>query len=133
MGNIVEKVSIEKILKAIGIQSVETVNPLELDQAIAAVESATSKKGVKAIIFQSPCVALIKPAPKMNVDPDRCIHCKKCIKELGCPAIVKTEDGGVRVDEALCYGCGICTYVCPVNAFSTEEKTSENKGGVCHE
>lgn len=128
MGNVVDKIDIEKILRAIGIESVETVNPLELDQAIAAVETAASKKGVKAIIFKAPCVALIKPASKLCVDADRCIHCKKCIKELGCPAIVKTEDGGAKIDPSLCYGCGICTFVCPVNAISSEEQ-----GGACHE
>ena len=128
MGNVVDKIDIEKILQAIGIKSIETVDPLKLDQAIAAVETAASKKGVKAIIFKSPCIALMKPAPKLSVDADRCIHCKKCIKELGCPAIVKSEDGGVRIDESLCYGCVICTYVCPVNAISVKEQ-----GGASHE
>ena len=127
MGNIVDKVSIKKILEAIGIQSIETVNPLELGQAIASVESAASKKGVKAIIFQSPCIALIKPSQKMQVDADRCIHCKKCIKELGCPAIIKSDDGGAKIDPLLCYGCGLCTYVCPVNAISAKT------GGARHE
>ena len=125
MGNVVDKISIEKILTAIGIEQVETVNPLEMDKAIEAVEAAAARKGVKAIIFKSPCIALMKPAPKYKVNDDQCIHCKKCIKELGCPAIVKAEDGGVRIDTSLCYGCGICTYVCPVNAIS--------QGGVGHE
>ena len=124
MGNVVDKVDIEKILEAVGVQSIETVNPLELDQAIEAVEVAAVKRGVRAIIFKAPCIALTKPAPKLHVNADRCIHCKKCIKELGCPAIVKTMDGGVRIDEALCYGCGICTFVCPVHAF---------EGGACNE
>lgn len=117
MGNVVDKIDIEKILQAIGIKSIETVNPLELDRAIEAVETTASKKGVKAIIFKAPCVALIKPAPRLRVAADRCIHCKKCIKELGCPAIVKSEDGGARIEASLCYGCGICSFVCPVNAI----------------
>ncbi len=118
MGNVVDKISIESILKAVGIEHVETVNPLKLDKAIEAVEAAVARKGVKAIIFKSPCIALMQPAPKYQVDEKKCIHCKKCIKELGCPAIVKNEGGSAKIDTSLCYGCGICTYVCPTNAIT---------------
>jgi indolepyruvate ferredoxin oxidoreductase, alpha subunit len=120
MGNIVDKLDIEAILKAFGINSVETVNPLELDKAIEAVEAAVSRKGVKAIIFKSPCIAFVKPAAFFAVNDNSCIHCGKCVKELGCPAIVKTENGGVRIEKSLCYSCGVCTYVCPVGAISQE-------------
>jgi len=120
MGNVVDKLNIEHILKAFGIKYVETVNPLALDKAIEAVEAAVSIKGVKAIIFKSPCIAVVKPEASFVVNDKSCIHCGKCIKELGCPAIIKTEEGGARIDESLCYGCGVCTFVCPVGAISRE-------------
>lgn len=131
MGNIVEKVSIEKILQAIGISYIKTVNPLDLKTAVETVKEAAAQSGVKVIIFQSPCIALIKPEPKLAVDEKKCINCRKCIKELGCPAIVKAGEK-VRIDADLCYGCGICTSVCPTGAISAETK-GEAKGGAAHE
>ncbi len=116
MGEIVQKVSIEKILSAIGIETVETVNPLDLPLAIETVKRVSAQQGVKAIIFKSPCVAIIKPEKSAAIDGDKCINCKKCIRELGCPGIV-LDNGKVSIDASLCTGCGLCTKVCPVDAI----------------
>lgn len=116
MGEIVQKVSIEKILRAIGLETVETVDPLNLSAAIETVRHVSGKPGVKAIIFQSPCVAIIKPARAASISPDNCINCKKCIRELGCPGIV-LENGKPVIDSTLCTGCGLCAQICPVHAI----------------
>ena len=116
MGEVANKVSIEAILKAIGLTSVETVNALDLTEGVNAVKSAMDKKGVKAIIFKSPCIAVSKPSKAFEVDNDKCVNCKKCIKELGCPAIV-TENGKVKIESSLCFGCGVCAQVCPAKAI----------------
>ncbi len=116
MGEIVEKVSIEKILRAIGIETVETVDPLDLPLAVETVKRVSAGNGVKAIIFKSPCVAIIKPSKSAIIDSDKCINCKKCIRELGCPGIV-LEKGRVTIDSSLCTGCGLCSKVCPVDAI----------------
>ncbi len=122
MGEIVSKVSIEAVLRAIGLEIVETVDPLELPKAVETVKNVMDQPGVKAIIFKSPCIAVTKPAKHVTVS-DACIGCKKCIRELGCPGIV-IENGKVAIDETLCTGCGLCTHVCPVGAIN---------GGTCHE
>ena len=54
MGTISEKISIEKILTAIGVTSVQTVDPLNYKAAVKAVADAAKEKGVRAIIFRSP-------------------------------------------------------------------------------
>lgn len=38
-----------------------------------------------------------------------------------CPAqaLLSDEEGRVYVDEAACWGCGECEYVCPANAYRT--------------
>lgn len=120
MGEISNKISIEKILNAIGLTEVKTVNPLNLNEAISTVKEVMDKKGVKAVIFKSPCIATCKPGPLYNVNHDKCIGCKKCIRELGCPAIV-LNDGHVTIEPSMCYGCSICSQVCPVNAIETKE------------
>ncbi len=121
MGNFVEKVSIEKVLEGIGVKKILTVDPLKLDEAVAAVRECAEGKGVRAIIFKSPCVAITKPEKKMRVDADKCIGCKKCIREIGCPALV-TAGGKAAIDRNLCTGCGLCTFVCPVKAIGGEEQ-----------
>ncbi len=116
MGDIVSKVSIEGVLKAIGLTTVETVDPLDLPLAIETVRRMSEEKGVKAIIFKSPCVAVTKPTARVRIEGDKCINCKKCIRELGCPAIV-INDGKVSIDDSLCVGCGLCACVCPTAAI----------------
>ena len=118
MGDIVEKVSIENILRGIGLKFVETVDPLDLDKAVDTVKRAAAEKGVKAIIFKSPCIAIAKSTKKAEIS-EKCIQCKKCIREIGCPAIV-VENGKVMIDTNLCTGCNLCAQVCPVSAISVK-------------
>ncbi|MBR3155038.1 MAG: indolepyruvate ferredoxin oxidoreductase subunit alpha, partial [Lachnospiraceae bacterium] len=119
MGEVVAKVSIEAVLRGIGLEFVETVDPLDLDKAVDTVKWAQEVPGVKAIIFKSPCVAITKPKGKAAVDPDKCIGCRKCIREIGCPGIV-INDGFVCIDDSLCTGCGLCAQICPVGAIGGE-------------
>ncbi|MBP0977410.1 MAG: indolepyruvate ferredoxin oxidoreductase subunit alpha [Oscillospiraceae bacterium] len=115
MGDIIEKVDIIKILEGIGLKKIITVDPLDLEASVAAVKECADTPGVKAIIFRSPCIALFRPT-KRAVISDKCIQCKKCIREIGCPAIV-IENGKVAIDNSLCTGCGLCGQICPVNAI----------------
>ena len=116
MGDVCAKVSIEKILEAVGCSYVKTVDPLDLAAAESAVKEAAELPGVKAIIMKSPCIAVTKPKALYGIDAERCINCKKCIRELGCPAIVLT-DSRPTIEKSLCYGCGVCAQVCPVGAI----------------
>lgn len=115
MGDVSQKVSIENILRAIGLSFVEVVDPTDLKTAIATVKRIADMRGVKAIIFRSPCAMLIK-SNKQLVVTDKCTQCKKCIKSLGCPALI-ISSGKVAIDASLCTGCGLCTEVCPFNAI----------------
>ncbi|MBR6158086.1 MAG: 4Fe-4S binding protein, partial [Lachnospiraceae bacterium] len=120
MGHDAGKISITKILEGIGLQKVVTVDPLDLDKAIATVKECAAIKGVKAIIFKSPCIAIEKSKKKCTVT-ESCINCKKCIRETGCPALT-LADGKVVIDALLCTGCGLCRQVCPVNAIGGDEE-----------
>ena len=116
MASPVDKISIEKILSAAGVKKIITVDPLDLDASIAAVKECAELKGVKAVIFKSPCVAIVKPDKKMRVNSKTCIGCQRCIKELGCPAL-SVSGGKAVIDENLCTGCGLCAKLCPVDAI----------------
>ena len=115
MGHQFDPVSIPKILEGIGIKKVVTVNPLDLSQAISTVRECAALPGVKAIIFKSPCIAIEKSGRTCSVS-EKCINCKKCIRETGCPALT-TKNGQVTIDASLCTGCTLCAQVCPVGAI----------------
>ena len=133
MGEIVEKISIEKILDAIGVKPVITVNPFDQKAAVEAVQKASETSGVSAIIFKAPCIAIAQKVGwekphALTVDTSKCIGCRKCINELGCPAlsvsnVVSTSSTTgkgkrlVEIDKSLCTGCSLCKQVCPVGAI----------------
>ena len=119
MGEIAPVVNMAAVLKGIGVQTVLEVNPLDLPAAIRAVQKAVAAEGVKAIIFRSPCVALMKKTPPLTVDQTQCVGCQKCIGELGCPALFP-RDGKAQIDADLCNGCGLCQQVCPIHCIKKE-------------
>jgi indolepyruvate ferredoxin oxidoreductase alpha subunit len=121
MGQLVDKVSIEKVLRAIGLSFVETVDPLDLPLAIDTIRRAQEEDGVKAVIFRSPCIAIEKSDSTACVDKDKCIGCRKCINELGCPAMVLDGDKASTL-SSMCTGCMLCQKVCPVDAISKDGK-----------
>ena len=120
MGGSGTAVSIESVLRGIGLGFVETVDPFELDAAVGAVRCASALPGVKAIVFRSPCIAVSKGRGPASVSPEKCVGCSRCIKELGCPAI-SMPDGKAVIDTAQCTGCGLCSRVCPAGAIGGEE------------
>ena len=120
MGQVVDKVNIEQVLRGIGVQTVETVDPLKLEEAVACVKRVSAEKGVKAIIFKSPCAVLIKGKAPAVIDHEKCVNCKKCINSLGCPGLV-IKDGKVSIEASLCTGCGLCSQVCPFGAIGGGE------------
>ena len=128
MGEIVEKISIEKILDAIGVTPVITVNPFDQKAALEAVKTASETPGVSAIIFKAPCIAIAQKVGwekphALSVDTAKCIGCRKCINELGCPALSVSHTTNakgkqlVEIDKSLCTGCSLCSQVCPVKAI----------------
>lgn len=128
MGDIVEKIDIVRVLEGMGVTMIHVVDPLQLDQAVEAVKKCSETPGVKAIIFKSPCVAITKPSGCACIHSS-CINCKKCINEIGCPALI-IENERVTIDSSLCTGCGLCSYLCPVGAIKIPDSTCQTgKGG----
>ena len=118
-----EKVSIERVLRAIGLTVVETVDPLDLEASVETVRRVADEPGVKAIVFRSPCVVLARPEAVSAVDAERCVGCRRCVRELGCPALVPdAATGKVRIDPAQCTGCTLCEQVCPTHAIKGGER-----------
>ena len=121
-GEVACKISIEKVLEALGVKDIQVVDPLDQSAAVAAVRHAADVDGVSAIIFRAPCIAIVKPKKPMKVDADKCVGCRMCVREIGCPGIVNAEGGKVRVDPALCVGCGLCAGICTRKAIGGAEQ-----------
>ena len=125
MGDQVEKISIEKIVKAIGVSALIKVNPFDQKAAKTAVKDLMEKKGVRVLIFEAPCIAISKPEGNANcvcacIDKLKCTGCKVCLFKLGCPAI-SFNDGKAVIDSALCTGCGLCIDLCPTGAIQSKK------------
>jgi indolepyruvate ferredoxin oxidoreductase alpha subunit len=118
MGTASEPLVIEDVLRALGVKCITFANPHHLDESIAAAREAIEFEGPSAVIFRAPCVNLIKPAAPASIT-DACIGCKRCITQIGCPAIGFDGEKAV-VDRSLCNGCGLCMQVCPFDAIVKE-------------
>ena len=128
MGKRNEPLSIEAVLLANGFTRVFHANPLDKDASIVAAKAAIEVDGPSAVVFESPCIQLTKPGAPAVINPDACTGCKKCITEIGCPAIgfnanatgMRSGDRGQAfIDVTLCNGCGLCTQICPFKSIVT--------------
>ncbi|MDR3085713.1 MAG: indolepyruvate ferredoxin oxidoreductase subunit alpha [Christensenellaceae bacterium] len=116
MGNTAVKADIYGVLKALGVERIQRVNPFDLGGARAAVEEALQGSGVRALLFEGPCIALATKKQPLEV-LQACIACGRCARELGCPAISWEKGHKASVDGLLCTGCGLCAGLCPAGAI----------------
>lgn len=56
---------------------------------------------------------------KVNIDPDQCIGCTKCIPACPVDAIVGSAKSMHYVIKDACTGCNLCIHVCPVDCISS--------------
>jgi indolepyruvate ferredoxin oxidoreductase alpha subunit len=104
---------LEAMVRAIGIEMIQTVDPFDLAQVREAIASAMSNPGPSVIIARGPCALLKRLAvrrPAYHVDQDICRRCKACLR-VACPALY-VEGGNVQIDAETCVGCGVCSQVC---------------------
>jgi indolepyruvate ferredoxin oxidoreductase alpha subunit len=113
-------IDLEALCKALGVKHVLTVDPHDLKATRNAVKEAIQRGEPSVIIARRPCVLLkeFRVAQKaLKVNPADCSACGLCL-DLGCPAMVRLDDGRAQIQEFLCVGCGLCLQVCSKGAIS---------------
>ena len=116
------KIDLEALCKAMGFNRVRVVDPYDLKACDQAVKEELAAREPSVIISRRPCALLktVKHNPPLEVDTDKCVGCKSCMK-IGCPAIA-IKEGRAHVDATLCVGCGVCEQLCGVGAFHSTKK-----------
>ena len=116
------KIDLEKLCHAMGIERVRVVDPYDLAECDKVLKEELAAAEPSVIISRRPCALLkyVKHNPPLKVNTDKCIGCKSCMR-IGCPAI-SIKEGKAHVDDTLCVGCGICTQLCPMDAFESTGK-----------
>lgn len=117
------KLDIEALARAIGINNVRVVDPLQLDELQQALNEELQRREPSVIIARRPCALLQKPPQdkKMVVDEELCKGCKLCIR-IGCTGIYFVEDKKLAaINPNTCVNCGLCAQVCTFDAIKIME------------
>jgi indolepyruvate ferredoxin oxidoreductase alpha subunit len=119
------RIDLAELIPAMGVEHFFTIDPFDLDQATAAIQSALTLPGVKVVLARQECAIQAQRrglrAGTVQVDSEACTLCKRCVVVTGCPAISLGEEA-IVVDSSLCYGCSLCAQVCTFDAI---ERVSE--------
>ena len=117
------KLDLEALIRAIGINNVRVVDPLQLDELEKALQEELQRREPSVIITRRPCALLQKPPvdKKMVIENELCKGCKLCIR-IGCTGIYFVEDTKLAViDPNTCVSCGLCAQVCTFDAIKIME------------
>jgi len=114
------EIDFEPLVKAIGIEYVHTVDPFNGKKLETALKGALEFDGPAVIIAKRPCVLLDKKyrRPPLTEKQSSVLNPEKALS-IGCPAIVK-DGNGIKIDQTLCVGCGLCLRVAAEKPASKE-------------
>jgi indolepyruvate ferredoxin oxidoreductase alpha subunit len=110
------KLSLEDICKAANADSVDVIDPYDIDAFEKLLKTRVGEDKLSVIIARHPCVMVDRSRkPPFKIDTVACKKCGLCLK-LDCPAIMEDKDGNLSIDPTLCVGCELCVKVCNPNA-----------------
>jgi len=110
---------------------VEVVDPFDVSATVETIlRLLQDEKGVKVLILKRECALVSakkqKGLYKVEVDQERCLGescgCNRlCTRVFKCPGLMWDSTAErVRIDEAICTGCGVCAEICPASAIRKE-------------
>jgi indolepyruvate ferredoxin oxidoreductase, alpha subunit len=116
------QISIESVVRGVGVQDVHVIKPFNVKKAIESIKATLEYDGLSVIISKEICplfaraVGKGKKARPFTVNASKCKNHRDCINTLACPAMF-LEGERVAINKNLCIGCSVCAQVCPENAI----------------
>ena len=124
------EIDIEKVVRALGVEDVRTVDPNLFRPTEKALRGAVEHEGVSVIIAKAPCALLSREHPDpFGVDEAACTACGLCVR-LGCPAISRDANSRAFIDSETCVGCRQCVQVCKYGAIVRTGRSCDIGSGV---
>jgi len=128
MGNEATPIDIASLVKGMGVKHVEVVNPYNLKATKEAFKRALEYDGLSVVVAKAPCILLdLKRRKKritFEVVQEKCTGCQECINNFACPAFYRDGEQ-IKINDALCTGCGFCVQVCPEGAIRRKKEVRE--------
>ncbi|MDD5669363.1 MAG: thiamine pyrophosphate-dependent enzyme [Candidatus Omnitrophica bacterium] len=124
-GEQTKKLSLEDLCRVCGADSVDVINPRDVTALEKLIIRRTRENALSVIIARYPCRFVLKvggcpPA----YDKNKCKKCYMCLT-VDCPAVRKSEDGYIVVDNSLCAGCNVCVEMCGPGALERNKTKHE--------
>ena len=122
-GEETQELSIEAIAKACGYKRVRTANPYNMKEMDSVLKEELESDDASLVVVKAVCPLYAKKliGPKQEINQDECVNCKACLK-IGCPAIESKDGQKPTINPLLCWGCGLCTQICPKGAIKAKAK-----------
>ncbi|MFO8051249.1 MAG: indolepyruvate ferredoxin oxidoreductase subunit alpha [Thermoplasmatota archaeon] len=123
--------NLKKMVEACGVERVKVLSAFDTNNLIKAVMEEIEQPGPSVIISRAPCALVVErnikkkklKLYKAEVDLDKCVGCKVCMKKIGCPAFGWGQDPKPHLEILpYCNGCGLCVEMCPFGAISVPDK-----------
>lgn len=114
-GRETQKIPIEDIVEACGVEHIRIVNPFDLEELKETISEEIERDDISVIIARAPCALIVEKKEPLYINAEKCTGCNVCLS-LGCPAIQKKGDK-MDIISSLCNGCNLCKQVCPFGAI----------------
>jgi len=122
-GKATQALELEPLIRGCGVSNVRTIDPYDIDGAIAAFKDALDKDEFTVVVARQACPLSLTRKGKQGlevkayaIDQQKCVRCKTCLTKFTCPALA--YDGkDVTIVPEMCIGCGCCAQVCPKKAI----------------
>ncbi|MGI6213609.1 MAG: indolepyruvate ferredoxin oxidoreductase subunit alpha [Christensenellales bacterium] len=119
-GEATHKLDLVKLCEAIGVKNIRVVDAYDILSLEKTLKEELEKEEVSVIIAQKSCVLIRRQKLRpYKIIAENCRYCKACLR-IGCPAI-ENHKTTVKINRALCTGCGVCAQLCKFGAIAAED------------
>jgi indolepyruvate ferredoxin oxidoreductase, alpha subunit len=116
-GESAKKLILEDACKVCGADNVDVIDPRNAKELEELIRKRINEDALSVIIARSPCRLIERKKDKApSYKKENCKKCYICLS-IDCPALTKSADGFINIDEKLCVGCNLCVETCNLGAI----------------